>query len=510
MYKFKQNADISSVDSPLVKENSFLNKPVEDCPLPIFNKVKDKLPIPIWEGHDEHVSTYYKTWELAFGNLKKPAEGSGFVANFIDAAFNNHIFMWDSCFMLMFGKYADRIFNFQKTLDNFYSHQHRDGYICRVISEEFGTDRFTRYDPSSTGPDVMPWCEWEYYLNFGDKERLEKVFTPLLAYHRWMKEHFTWQDGSYFSTGWGCGMDNIPRQTPEYDPRFSHGHMVWVDTCMQELLSCKVLLDMADVLGKDEFKKELYEEKELLEKVINEKLWDKNTGFYYDLWKNGKHNMVRHIGGFWALIAGCADKEKASRLIDYLNDEKEFKTDVRVPTLSKSHSSYSPLGEYWCGSVWAPTNYMILKGLDKYGEFALSHEIGVNYLNAVVDVCNERGTLYENYAPEFTNGKADKGNYSKPNFVGWTGIAPISVLFEYVFGIKAQAEQNKIVWHVELLDKHGVEKYPFGKDGELTLICEKRNSKNDKPNVTFKSNVPVELEIIWGENDNKQSMILKG
>ena len=76
MYKFKQNAEISIVESSLVKENSFINAPVEDCSLPLFNAVKDKLPIPIWEGHQKHIDTYYKAWELAFSNLKKPAENS--------------------------------------------------------------------------------------------------------------------------------------------------------------------------------------------------------------------------------------------------------------------------------------------------------------------------------------------------------------------------------------------------------------------------------------------------
>jgi glycogen debranching enzyme len=410
----------------------------------------------------------------------------------------------------MFGKYGARAFNFQKTLDNFYSHQHKDGFISRELCEFEPGERFARHDLSSTGPNILGWSEWEYYCQTGDTQRLEMIFDPLLAYHLWLKEHRTWRDGTYWSTGWGCGMDNIPRQSPEYDPRFSHGHMVWVDTCMQELLSCKVLIDMANTLGRSEFIKELEEERDLLENIINQKLWDEKTGFYYDLWRNGKHNMVRHIGGLWAFISGCANKDKADRLIAYLNDENEFKTDVRVPTLSKSHSSYSPIGGYWCGSVWAPTNYMILKGLDKYGEFDLAHEIGVNYLDAVVEVCNASGTLYENYAPEFANGKADRGNFSKPNFVGWTGIAPISVLFEYVFGIKPYAEQNKIVWHVNLLEKHGIEKYPFGKDGELTLVCEKRQSLDEMPKITFSANIPVELEIVWGNKDNKQKMIING
>ena len=51
-----------------------------------------------------------------------------------------------------------------------------------------------------------------------------------------------------------------------------------------------------------------------------------------------------------------------------------------------------------------------------------------------------------------------------------------------------------------IAEKHGIEKYPFGTDGELTLICEKRNSSEEKPNVTIKSNVPVTVEIIWGDN----------
>lgn len=510
MYTFKQNSELTIPRNPLslVDENCYLNIPPEDTPLPSFNDIKQELPRPIWDGHGDHIDTYYKAWEIAFRNLKKPLPNTGFVSNYIDTAFNNHIFMWDSCFILLFGKYANKIFCFQNTLNNFYSHQHRDGYICRAISEELGTDRFTRYDPSGTGPEIMPWCEWEYYLNFNDKERLSKVFPPLMAYHRWMKEHFTWRDGSYFSTGWGCGMDNIPRQNGECDPSFSHGHMVWVDSCMQELLSCKTLLKMAKEIGRNEFEDELTQEIKILEDIINEKLWDEKSGFYYDLWVNGEHNGVRHIGAFWAMLADCASNERIEKLVEYLEDENEFKTPTRIPSLSKSNKHYNSQGGYWLGGVWAPTNYMVLKGLDNYKKYTLSHEIGRDYLNSVVEVYRDSNTLYENYAPEFVLGKAVPGKPAKSDFVGWTGIAPISVLFEYVFGIKSHAENNKILWNIELLDRHGVEKYPFGKNGELTLICESRQSANEKPYIQFESNIPVELEIVWGDTGNKQSMTL--
>lgn len=46
----------------------------------------------------------------------------------------------------------------------------------------------------------------------------------------------------------------------------------------------------------------------------------------------------------------------------------------------------------------------------------------------------------------------------------------------------------------------------FKQNGELTLICDKRKTVNDRPNITLKSNVKIQLEVKWG---NKQSMVIK-
>lgn len=509
MYTFNQNDELTYIDNneSLVAENSFIGQEVTDGELPVYEESISHLPQPIWDGHQNYLDCYWRAWEIAFSNLKRPEEGSGFVSNFIDTAFNGALFMWDSAFILMFGKYGQRVFNFQKTLDNIYSHQHKDGYICRAIYEDSGKDRYTRFDPSATGPEILAWSEWEYFLNFGDRERLERVFPPLMAYHHWMAEFHTWPDGSYFSSGWGCGMDNIPRVMPGYSRAFSHGHMVWADTCMQEIHNCNMLLNMAKTLGRLEFVNELEEERDNLLRIVNEKLWDEETAFYYDLWKNGELNYVQHIGTYWALISECITPEKAERMIAHLEDEEKFKSPNRVPSLIRSHERYNPNGEYWCGGVWAPTNYMVLKGLDKYQKFDLAHDIAKDYLRAVVSVFEKTGTLFENYAPEYVDGEFSKGSPAKPDFVGWTGLAPISILFEYVFGIKPNAEENKIEWHINLTEKHGVEKYPFGNDGELTLICNERKSIDEEPEITFKSNVPVTLEIVWG-TDKKRTVIV--
>ena len=279
---YHMNEEITYARNPLVEENVFLKMEAEKTPLPTFADNRDQLPNPIWDSHDDYINCYWRVWELAFGNLGQPKEGTGFVSNFIDTAFNGCIFMWDSSFILMFGKYADRLFKFQNTLDHFYSHQHKDGFISRQIDESTGGEYFTRLDPTSTGPNILVWCEWEYFLNFGNKERLARVFPPLMAFHRWMKAHLTWPDGTYYSTGWGCGMDNLPRMEPGVNICFEHGHMIWVDTCMQELNNCNILINMCKILGREEFIEELENEKVMLEKVIrlrekNDKACRKNT-----------------------------------------------------------------------------------------------------------------------------------------------------------------------------------------------------------------------------------------
>ena len=178
--------------------------------------------------------------------------------------------------------------------------------------------------------------------------------------------------------------------------------------------------------------------------------------------------------------------------MEHLTNEKEFKRPVMIPTLSADHPEYERFGGYWRGGVWAPTNYMVMKALAEYGYDDLAYEIACNYVSAVTTVFEKDGTVYENYAPE----EMRKGEPALGEFVGWTGLAPISILFEYVFGIRPEASKKRIVWHVYRLEKHGVEQYPFG-DGCIDLVCEARTSEDEKPSVTVRSKDKIEVEVVY-------------
>lgn len=494
------------VRDALVNHNIFISASVEDNGLPRFEDVRSRIPAPFWENHQDAVDCYWKAWQLAFQNLKKPTSENGFVANYIGTCFNDCLFMWDSVFSLMYGKYAHRVFNFQRTLDNLYTKQHPDGFICREIAESDGTDRFHRFDPSSTGPNVMPWAEWEYYRLYGDRERIRQVLPVLAAYHRWLRSYRTWQDGAYWSSGWGCGMDNQPRLPAGCHNEFYHGHSAWVDICLQQIFSCKILLEMSQITGQESEMQDFVLELERLSAIVNRTMWSDAEHFYVDRLSDGTLSNVKSVGAYWALLADIIPQERMNAFLSHLSDPRAFRRHHLVPSLSADNPSYHPEGDYWRGGVWAMTNYMVLRGLTQAGFDALAHEIALNHHENVVKVFNETGTLWENYSPESTK----PGNPAKGDFVGFGGIPPIAVLLEYVFGLRPDMACNTIVWDVRLLEAHGVNEYPFGRNGTLHLKCQARSSHEEKPVVEIKSNIPIKLELRWNAGRSKETFCLEG
>jgi glycogen debranching enzyme len=250
---------------------------------------------------------------------------------------------------------------------------------------------------------------------------------------------------------------------------------------------------MADALGRSEEVADLREERDRLSLAVNERFWNEETAFYHDELADGTFSDVQTIGAFWALLAGVVPQDRISSFVGHLENPGTFGRPHRVPSLSADHPEYDADGGYWLGGVWPPTNYMVLRGLDRVGYHALAHEISREDLDHVIEVFQQTGTLWENYAPERTA----PGNRAKGDFVGWSGLAPVAGLFEYVFGLRADTLFGRLLWDVRLLERHGVHGYPFGRDGVLDLSCVARDSAGDEPQIEARSTVPLELVVRW-------------
>ncbi len=469
----------------LVDRNQFRSGQAHPDPIKPFSEARDLLPVPVLPDHPDWVELYWRAWEMTWAHLRRPNRASGLVASYVDACFNKNVFMWDSGFMTQFGVYGRRAFPFIHALDNFYAKQHNDGAICREINAEDGSDVYSIFDPDSSGPNILSWAEWRYYRMSGDEGRPAAVFWPLLAYHRWMRANRSWPSGLYWATGYSSGMDNQPR-VPNGERH--HQHWSWADASIQAALSCMILERLANLLGEGEFVTELAEEHAILKKEINSRMWNEETHFYHDIDAHGQFSPVKSIGAFWMLTdPTLLPSERVESFVRHLRDRGVFKVKHRIPSMSADSDGYDGnTGNFWCGGVWAPTNFMVLKGLRSAGKDRLVHQIAYNHLQNVAAVFEHTDTLWQYYAPEHEQ----PGAAAKPNYVGWSGLSPIAMLLEDIIGLWVDWPLRQVIWHrhLETSRHYGVQNYPLGVDGTMSLI-------GDREKVVVTTDVPFTLAI---------------
>jgi glycogen debranching enzyme len=466
----------------------FSKKSYEPKPLPVYAGLVGQLPSPICDAKTEWVSMYWKAWELAARNFNEPREGSGFVSQFIDAAFNENIFLWDTCFMTMFCNVAHPLVPGIESLDNFYARQHADGEISREIVRATGEDygawinreggplysshgwavpSICRGEVVYVGREVpqpasmltldalnnplCAWAEMESYRVTGDAARIAMVYPALVKYHEALK-HYLRQGNGLYLTDW-ASMDNSPRN------RHLAGGGCAVDTSSQMVLVARCLAEMADVQGLKRAQQAWTEEADDLARLINSLMWDDAQKFYYDLALDGQRVPVKTVAAFWPLLAGVAESHQVAALTAELKNRATFARNHRVPTLAANEPGFDPAGGYWCGAVWAPTTTMVIRGLERCGCHELAREIALNDLEVTGRVFGKTGTLWENYAPD----SDAPGKPAKGDFVGWTGITPILFFLEYVIGLRPDATTNTLTWNLAGESRVGCERYRFNR-----------------------------------------------
>lgn len=492
----KNFARILQMEDNVGKEYGLLNRGDRGCffpkkkyegnPLNTYEVVKEMLPRPLLEGN-KYLECYDYAVKLAFGNVHAPTKESGYVSNFIDAAFNDDIFLWDTVFITMFCNLFHPYIPGICSLDNFYCKQFEDGEIPREMVRESGKD-FGLWVNSFEKPlysyfhnhyghrrlkemtnlkyedlfkpelgrtveklpyltldnlnhPILAWAELQSYYHTGDIARLDMVYDSLYHYYLSLQYHIRHKNGLYV-TDW-ASMDNSPRNK---DLGFG------IDINCEMVLFANhltVIIDILRAAGKNGLEWDIQRSKLCadgteLKNLINDKMWNEEDGFYYDVKFDGTLSKVKTIAPFWAMIAGVAEGERLVRLVKWLNDKDTFNRVHRVPVCAATEGEYDPQGGYWKGSVWAPTNTMVILGLEQNGYHDLAKEIALNHLDNVCSVFQTTGTIWENYPADFVT----SGNADNKDFVGWSGMAPILYLIQYKIGLTANAEKQSVDWEI--------------------------------------------------------------
>ncbi|HKJ44874.1 MAG TPA: trehalase family glycosidase [Balneolales bacterium] len=459
----------------------------------------DKIPQPVIPGRPDLVKMYNKCWLLGSKNTEHGTPQNGFVKWYIDAAFDNRIFQWDTCFCLDWAKYSQGVLPNIQSLDNFYRKQHPDGAIGGVIHKSDGTDNKPQTSPSYTHNNLFSWAEYEYYKVTGDSSRFSRVIPVLDKYDDWVTKNRTHPNGHYWWSGFGSGMDNSPRSkaTKSYPP---YG---WVDYDANEALAAYYLIKMADVAGNNGIIRKYRKRFNHIKHLVNKDMWSSKDSFYWDIDKDGSFMKVKTIASFWPMWGRITDDNQLNLLIDHLNDTRSFNRSHRIPTDAADQKSYVPTGGYWRGSVWAPTNHMVVKGLETHGKYQLARDIVQNHLNNISAIFSGTNTVWENYAPEF-----DKpGQPAKNDFVGWSALGPITQLIEIYIGLHLDVPGNKIRWNLLTTEKVGIKNLKFG-DQYIGLVAEARKHVGDPIHINSKLSKEITLELFDGSRNFKRKIRL--
>lgn len=266
----------------------------------------------------------------------------------------------------------------------------------------------------------MIWAIWLFYLLDGDKEFIRELVPG-------MKKYISGHEEEYQDDKDGLLIERTHALTgKEYQPSYWYFHdfpknpkdpagftpLKRVDRSVYHYLNLCGLSKILRILEDEEF--QLYQKKaENIKKDINCKMWDEETGFYYDLhYSTEVKAMVKNIVGvypFWADI----DEEKQKEGIRPLMDKEMFDVGSAFPSVSKDCPAFSPAGGWmgnfikgrngcvWCGPSWPYTTGIALE--------ALGNQSRKN------NHCYDK--QFDQYLKEYTIQHFRDGNYRKPYLV---------------------------------------------------------------------------------------------
>ena len=300
------------------------------------------------------------------------------------------------------------------------------------------------------------WAVYQLYLVDGDRDFLREVLPAMKAYIEGHKK------------GHGESEDLLQieythsRTGKEYQPSYWYFHnypmnpkdkttytpLKRVDRSVYHYLNTRGLAAVCRILGDEDAEK--YEQMaEQIASDVNNKMWDEETHFYYDLhYQTDEKAMVKNIVGVYPYWAEIASAEKLPGL-EYLMDPEQFNTGNAFPSVSKENPVYSPAGGWkgnyikgrdgcvWDGPSWPYTTAIALSALGRQSQLH-DHRYDGAFWEFFRQYTNQhfrdgdinRPYLVEHYNPETGERLSDEVDY---NHSYW-----IDLVVSFIVGVQVQ------------------------------------------------------------------------
>ncbi|MEA5033406.1 MAG: trehalase family glycosidase [Sphaerochaeta sp.] len=430
--------------------------------------IKDMVPSVHFYDQD-FVDMYDRTWVWIDEYWAQGTKENGFSGGYLGYPGQKTFNQLHSCMAALFLVYSNQTYSPFPMMDYFYGRQEESGAIRSDYSVEDGSVVVNPENPEGVCSPIFAYVEHGFYHKIGNKKRLKEIVPILEKHFDWLKTNFLRENGLYSVPASACLSGNIDRSTMYYP----------VDFNSQLAVNALYLSAIGDILNDKELSfryKRLYFS---LKTRINSLMWDPDDHFYYDLDVKEKRTKRKHIGAYWTLLAEIPNEERADGFIAHLSDPEMFGTENPFPTIPVSDPDFSELGNGYRGGVVPFNTYMVVKGLEQYGQFEFARECSIRHLYFILDTLHpdgeETGDVWEAYQPtkEGPSLCNDIPDFPMKRFIPMTGLITITLMIEDIIGLVISLPRKTVDWTMTTLEAMGIEGLSL-KRNMITILSNKQ------------------------------------
>ena len=330
-----------------------------------------------------------------------------------------YMYLWDTAFNALGLAHLDMALA-KESLLAAYGFQAESGLVPTRMGPGVGA-------AEASQPPLLGWGAWEVFSfdRMRDREFLQKSFDTV-------QKHVLWYMRTHRLDGEPPPEKPVEHGTPLYawksaeesgeenSPRFDAGAaFAAVDLSAYLANECRVLQEMAQRLGYRELAKTWGARADAIAQAARRQLWDDARGFFFDRKApDGEWGGVWSSAGFLPLWAGIATPEQAARLKEHLLGKK-FWTAMPVPSVARDDTSYKK--DMWRGPAWPNMNYLIIRGLRRYGFEKEAADLRAKTLAGIAKWYGQTGALAEFYDADDQTPPADLARKEQKTADGGAG-----------------------------------------------------------------------------------------
>jgi len=192
---------------------------------------------------------------------------------------------------------------------------------------------------------------------------------------------------------------------------------------------------VARIIGNEDEAKEWDTAAETRKNTMNELMWDKLRGLYYDYnYVKEKRGGISSLAAYFPMWAGMVDEKQAAMMVKAL---RRFENKGGLATTDdlpiQQQLTIGAMPTQWAyPNGWAPLHLIVIQALERYGYHQNARRIAMKWLKTNLDWFTEHHIFLEKYNVANPEKPPAKGVYPSQEGFGWTNAVFERLCQDYI------------------------------------------------------------------------------